>query len=307
MQQATKILPKQTSLFGEEKLMSFPEDSHVNHSQQRAKEKEQKITVSSGRKCLEQYGKFSPHGSAVRTCLAYLLSNQDWYLKGYALIWKMKGTKSSRLLFQLVPRVRPTEGIECGLLLTPTASESIQDIEKFKERMKKYPNGTTMPNLATQLNVMLPTIQTVQREHPDRVQNLIESGAQTLNSRKAGDLRPNSVMDAVNFYTQLLPTPRVNGQEGYETRAARKGHDIAMSYLESAIEYYGMIPTPATRDYKGTNSQEHLEKECGHHNQLPNHLKMNTGLKLQPAFAFWMMGFPENWTELPFQNGEQNL
>jgi hypothetical protein len=61
-----------------------------------------------------------------------------------------------------------------------------------------------------------------------------------------------------------------------------------------------MLPTTATRDYKGTNSDEHLSKDRGHHDQLPNALKMNTGLKLQPAFAFWMMGYPEDWTLLPF-------
>jgi len=31
------------------------------------------------------------------------------------------------------------------------------DLDKFKARMEKYPNGTTMPNLATQVQKMLPT------------------------------------------------------------------------------------------------------------------------------------------------------
>ena len=31
------------------------------------------------------------------------------------------------------------------------------DLDKFKARMEKYPNGTTMPNLATQVQQMLPT------------------------------------------------------------------------------------------------------------------------------------------------------
>lgn len=38
-----------------------------------------------------------------------------------------------------------------GLLLTPTTTETIQDIAQFKRRMRKYPNGTTVPNLATQV------------------------------------------------------------------------------------------------------------------------------------------------------------
>jgi DNA-cytosine methyltransferase len=45
----------------------------------------------------------------------------------------------------------------------------------------------------------------------------------------------------------MLPTPRTTGQESYETRAARKGHDSAMSYLESHVDYLhqqGLLPTP---------------------------------------------------------------
>jgi len=75
-----------------------------------------------------------------------------------------------------------------------------------------------------------------------------------------------------------------------------------------------MLPTPSTRDYKGANGENHFkEGERSHMGQLPNFLEIpngkKTGLKLQPAFALWMMGAPEDWTLLPFQkvNGEQNL
>lgn len=35
--------------------------------------------------------------------------------------------------------------------LTPRTRETEQDLEKFKARMAKYRNGTTIPNLATQI------------------------------------------------------------------------------------------------------------------------------------------------------------
>ena len=47
--------------------------------------------------------------------------------------------------------------VQMGLLLTPTTREEPVDLDKFKARMEKYPNGTTMPNLATQIQQMLPT------------------------------------------------------------------------------------------------------------------------------------------------------
>jgi DNA-cytosine methyltransferase len=50
-----------------------------------------------------------------------------------------------------------TERIAQNLLLTPTTREEPVDLDKFKARMEKYPNGTTMPNLATQVQQMLPT------------------------------------------------------------------------------------------------------------------------------------------------------
>ena len=58
----------------------------------------------------------------------------------------------------------PTDATEFGLLLTPTTSEPVHDLEKFKARMEKYPNGTTMPNLATQVHGMLPTPMSAARQ-----------------------------------------------------------------------------------------------------------------------------------------------
>jgi hypothetical protein len=91
----------------------------------------------------------------------------------------------------------------------------------------------------------------------------------------------------------MLPTPRA-GNPG--SRPNGKGGKIL------AEEVAKMLPTPATRDYRGANGPEHLEKERGHHDQLPNALGMKTGLKLQPAFVEWMMGYPQGWTDLNCQN-----
>jgi len=61
-----------------------------------------------------------------------------------------------------------------------------------------------------------------------------------------------------------------------------------------------MLPTPATRDYKGANGTEHMQKDRPHMDQLPNAIAhgANPGLKLQPGFALWMMGYPEDWCDL---------
>jgi hypothetical protein len=93
-----------------------------------------------------------------------------------------------------------------------------------------------------------------------------------------------------------------------------------------------MWPTPAQRDYKGANSQEHLDKARGHHDQLPNFAKMmatpqsrdyrtgqaerfdnpdrsrnlndQMGGKLSAIFVEWLMGWPQGWTDLkPSETG----
>lgn len=84
-------------------------------------------------------------------------------------------------------------------------------------------------------------------------------------------------------------------------------------------------PTPAARDFKGANSAEHLAKERGHHDQLPNAVAMfdqqaflisrlrdlmsssdgsgsskfdPTSRRLNPRFVEWLMGWPQDSTAI---------
>ena len=111
------------------------------------------MTVTSGRKWLPLLKCYGLHGSLARMSAALLTSR--WGSSAAFLTWKASGTKPRHLLFQLAPSMPRTDATESGLWLTPTASESYQDPVKFKSRMEKYPNGTTVPTLTTQ--VMWPT------------------------------------------------------------------------------------------------------------------------------------------------------
>lgn len=76
--------------------------------------------------------------------------------------------------------------------------------------------------------------------------------------------------------------------------------------LFSGVE--GLLPTPATRDYKGGRSTEALQAAGrSETNSLPDYFHQ-TGKtsQLNPRFVMEMMGFPPDWTELPFLNGETN-
>lgn len=226
--------------------------------------------------------------------------------------------------------------VEQKMFLTPTTSEHEADLEVFQKRMEKYPNGTTMPNLATQVKNMFPTPRTTDVEG-GKAKNVEEKDGKFFRKNQKGERWGVKLRDVVeneqhmfptpntmdhrtdlrlnNEHSEealkggcsnlrekvhLIPTPRVGGQEGYETRAKRKGHDIALSYLESWVEFF---PTPTRRDYKGANGPAHFEKKSGprHINQLPNYLKYQKGDttgQLNPYWTEWLMGFPVGWTEL---------
>ena len=58
--------------------------------------------------------------------------------------------------------------------------------------------------------------------------------------------------------------------------------------------YVQMLPTPQARDFKGQCAKT---QSC-----LPNHFGTS---RLNPLFVAEMMGFPADWTVLPFLNGEK--
>ena len=79
-------------------------------------EEARKMTVTSGRKCYESYGKSLPLGSLVKTCL----ESSIWHSTRCFLTWKVKDTPHKRLLFRLAVSMPRTE--ETGSAFWPTPS-----------------------------------------------------------------------------------------------------------------------------------------------------------------------------------------
>jgi hypothetical protein len=168
-----------------------------------------------------------------------------------------------------------------GIKRVPTPSEFAQMLLKTPSAMDAYAENLTKKEqtfgnsgtLAQEIQsgfvekrwpALLPTPTAVQREHPERVESLKATGAQTMFSRANGENRPNSIIDHLHFH--------------------------------------GMLPTPMASDcgekVTGLETQDSLVKITRGITGKPS--------QLNPRFVAEMMGFPPNWTELPFQSGDRN-
>ena len=269
-----------------EELIFSQEDSHANPIPLQESEWAKKTNATCGPKCVESFGKFSRVGSWAKTFAALLVGMEGWSSTRCKLTWKLKGTKSHRMYFQLqVSPHAPTAETESGLLLTPTTREEVMDQEKFKARMEKYDNGTTVPNLATQVVGMLPTPIAGDWKGQRR-----SDGTASMLSGKAS--------------LGMLPTPTAfdyntpRSQEAWDK--AKEKHGDALQNPLKQMAAFGMLPTPLAEEsdkIMGKENQDSLSKRARSATGKPS--------QLSPLFVEEMMGFPKNWTALPFQSGDE--
>ncbi len=112
-----------------------------------------------------------------------------------------------------------------------------------------------------------------------------------------GQIRKDGTAGMLSGVVKLWPTPRVKGQEGYDTRTKRKGHDIAMSYLESAVEFKRKRPTPTksesidvVRDVFYRGKSPRIKSKQGIEGQAK--ITDIVGGQLNPDWVSWLMGWP---------------
>jgi hypothetical protein len=131
--------------------------------------------------------------------------------------------------------------------------------------------------------------------------------------------------DATEFGLSLIGTPTAKSGGG-RSEKFRKGRVPTPQKI--ANNYGNLLPTVTTHQQNtkfkqgGTCLQAHFnnllptpmaqesDKITGKENKdsLTKRARLETGKtsQLNPHFVEEMMGFPKNWTLLPFQNGEEN-
>ena len=232
---------KQISIFTEEEFQSCQAASRVNPTQVLESDSEKRMNATCGPKCLEQFERFNQVGSWAKMFSALLIGMGGWYSKRCKLTWKLKGTKSNRLYFQLVQSTLPTSDKGFGsapILPTPTMFDynSARTPEKYEEDKAKYAEkgvNLQMPLKQMAKNGMLPTPNS--RDYKDSVGN-------GRDAPSIGKTRGYSLGQKINSMSGALP-----------------------------------------------------KEEAGKTSQL------------NPQFVEEMMGFPENWTILPFLSGETKV
>ena len=110
---------------------------------------------------------------------------------------------------------------------------------------------------------------------------------------------------------KLLPTPTTfdstNASATMKSTQVKEGSMHSMTLTRMMDK--GMLPTPTAQIIKHSHKKDYWEKRIkdGRQQDLPmvihGHLGMNS--QLNPQFVAEMMGFPPNWTELPFLNGDK--
>ncbi len=259
---------KQISMFTKEEFQSCQAASLVNPTQVLESDSEKRTNATCGPKCLEQLERFNHVGSWAKMFSALLIGMEGWYSKRCKLTWKLKGTKSNRLYFQLQASTLPTEEIEFGSLLTPTSVMTDEPPEKMRERAERngYKNGTQYGSLLSQVKysgmLPTPTTQDYKRRGP--------------NSKQQG-------ISNTENWVGMLPTP-------------------------TASDYFALDKTSAERKARGEKrpSGATIGSKLGQDKRITDHIKDGKTSQLNPQFVEEMMGFPENWTLSPFQSGETN-
>ncbi len=106
----------------------FAGDSHASPIHWQADtDQARKTTVTSGRKCFELFGRYSPIGSLAKM----FLESSAWNSTTCLLTWEVRST-SRHLIFRLSPSMPDTCGIESGsseepsVWPTPTQQDNIQ-------------------------------------------------------------------------------------------------------------------------------------------------------------------------------------
>lgn len=259
-----KTLPKQTSQSGTARSMFSQEDSPVNLSPSLVEERERTITATSGHRCFERYGRYTPLGSLVKT----LMESRRWWSPAKSLRWdaqtifskrityterkadspstksvqtsKPKDIPSNRLLFQLVPSERPTEETVFGLLPT-VQTQGLKQCNK-KGKTEFVPLD------------LLPTPNAMDIAHKD-----MEINERGRRNPKRGKTDHSLGLEDMAV-AKLLPTP-CSIEATKFTKTINPNSQMGQGLTALAVNGLLPTPTPTAMEVKHSNRVKGLKEQ----------------------------------------------
>jgi hypothetical protein len=277
------------------KLIFLRGDGLVSRSAMRENEKGQKTNAFYGTRCLEQYKKLNRNLSSEKMYLVSQILTADWYSRRCALTWKLKGTKFSRLLFQLVPKTHRTDEIGAGSLLlkTPcTADAYTENHEQERAEVRQFGNISTRS--ADGIYLSEGDATNSQRKRLEGHDWKWKRFSINRSNERVFVRSKNKFV-----FTNTTAMDSSNATATMKSTQVKEGSMHSVTLVRAMA--MGMLPTPTS----GSQNSQHSIAEWG---GSGNNMRKIPGSfsPLNPRFVAEMMGFPPNWTELPFLNGEQN-
>ena len=242
--------------------MFSQEDSPANLSPSLAEERERTITATSGHRCFERYGRYTPLGSLVKT----LMESRRWWSPAKSLRWdaqtifskrityterkadspstksvqtsKPKDIPSNRLLFQLVPSGHRTEETESGLLPT-VQTQGLKQCNK-KGKTEFVPLD------------LLPTPNAMDIAHKD-----MEINERGRRNPKRGKTDHSLGLEDMAV-AKLLPTP-CSIEATKFTKTINPNSQMGQGLTALAVN--GLLPTPTAMEVKHSNRVKGLKEQ----------------------------------------------
>lgn len=159
----------------------------------------------------------------------------------------------------------------------------------------------SMPRIVETGSGLLPTVTTMDMMEPKTDKAIHKEITVTRPGRK----QLSNLRDVVVRQPErLLPT--ITSETGRKSDFKQGGKS-----MWTALKENNMLPTPtASSDAKGgcTRTNPKRQNDTLAH-AMHSQMNVMTGKtsQLNPRFVAEMMGFPPNWTELPFQSGEMKV
>ncbi len=287
MQKVIRIL--QLRIFGDEGdgSTSSREVFHASPFPLPAGERVRRTAVTSGLTCSVPFTRSGPVGLLVRT----LVASSRWYSPARRLTWDVSPLCSERISLYTVSG-RNTSSRPSAVIL------SVKDIPSSRCLFRLVPSvprteGTVsgllptpiasdfkirgpgsqqkgLPEIIREMLLLTPTATEI--HHWQRVEHWKRQGRTSMHEAEDGEKNPNGLTDFLDFH--------------------------------------GLLPTPTARDWKGAPTLENFERKGKNPRQgsLPDFFaQAGRSFQLNPLFVAEMMGFPVNWTVLPFLPGGNSL